>query len=87
MVEAGPIIARIAALAPGAGLPIMHSMMGTLPDKAAWFATLEAAGVPCFDDAETMAECAGLLARYPELQAAAAGGPRRPIQQRGQGEG
>src|SRR6266446_3012442 len=58
MVEAGPVVDRIAALAPGAGLPVMHSMMGTLPGKEAWFATLEAAGVPCFDDAETMAECA-----------------------------
>src|SRR5216683_420790 len=38
MVEAGPIVARLVALAPGAALPVMHSMMGTLPDKADWFA-------------------------------------------------
>jgi acetyltransferase len=85
MVEAGPIIARIAALAPGAGLPVMHSMMGTLPGKEAWFATLEAAGVPCFDDAETMAECAGLLARYPDLQARAKQNAEGPVALRGRG--
>jgi len=83
MVEAGPIVDRIAALAPGAGLPVMHSMMGTLPDKAAWFATLEGIGVPCFDDAETMAECAGLLARYPALRAQARKNARGPIALRG----
>jgi hypothetical protein len=33
---------------------------------------LETAGVACFDDVESMAECAGLLARYPALRAAAA---------------
>ena len=43
-------------------------MMGTLPDKAAWFRTMEAAGVPMFNDVEVMAECAGLLARYPALR-------------------
>jgi acyl-CoA synthetase (NDP forming) len=87
MVEAGPIIARIAALAPGAGLPVMHSMMGTLTDKAVWFATLEAVGVPCFDDVEAMAECAGLLARYPSLRAAARGEVTGPIRLRGRGGG
>jgi acetyltransferase len=85
MVEAGPIITRIAALAPGAGLPVMHSMMGTLPGKEAWFATLEAAGVPCFDDAETMAECAGLLARYPDLQARAKQNAEGPVALRRRG--
>ena len=87
MVEAGPIVARLVALAPGAALPVMHSMMGTLPDKADWFAALEAAGVSCFDDVEAMAECAGLLARYPALRTAAAATARRPIRLRGRGEG
>ncbi len=87
MVEAGPIVARLVALAPGAALPVMHSMMGTLPDKADWFAALEAAGVSCFDDVEAMAECAGLLARYPALQAAAAAAATRPIRLRGRGKG
>jgi hypothetical protein len=31
--------------------------------------------VPAFDDVEAMAECAGLLARYPALRAAAMAGP------------
>jgi hypothetical protein len=41
--------------------------------------------VPCFDDVETMAECAGLLARYPALRAAAADATAadRPIRLRG----
>jgi acetyltransferase len=29
---------------------------------------MEKAGVPMFNDVETMAECAGLLARYPVLR-------------------
>ena len=68
MVEAGPVIDRLAALARKAPLPLMHSMMGTLPDKAGWFATMEQAGVPMFNDVEEMAEAAGLLARYPVLR-------------------
>jgi acyl-CoA synthetase (NDP forming) len=87
MVEAGPVVDRIAALAPGAGLPVMHSMMGTLPGKEAWFATLEAVGVPCFDDAETMAECAGLLARYPDSRARAQTSAEGPVALRGRGNG
>jgi acetyltransferase len=55
-------------------------MMGTLPGKAEWFARLEKAGVPAFNDVEAMAECAGLLARYPALKAKAraalSAGPR-----------
>jgi hypothetical protein len=70
-VEAGPVIARLAELAATARLPVMHSMMGTLPGKAEWFATMEAAGVPTFNDVEEMAEAAGLLARYPILRIAA----------------
>jgi acetyltransferase len=75
MVDAGPVIAALAARAPGLPVPFLHSMMGTLPGKAEWFADLERAGVPAFDDVEAMAECAGLLARYPALRAAAMAGP------------
>ncbi len=71
MVDAAPVIARLAELAETARLPLMHSMMGTLPGKAEWFATMEAAGVPTFNDVEEMAEAAGLLARYPILRNAA----------------
>jgi acetyltransferase len=79
MVDAGPVVARLAELATKAGLPMMHSMMGTLPEKAAWFGRLEEAGVPAFDDVEAMAECAGLLARYPALREHAARAPDTPL--------
>lgn len=68
MVEAGPVIDRLAALASQVPVPFFHSMMGTLPDKAGWFSAMERAGVPTFNDIEAMAECAGLLARYPQLR-------------------
>ena len=71
MVDAQPVIARLAELAAAAPLPVMHSMMGTLPGKADWFATMERAGAPMFNDVEEMAEAAGLLARYPLLRNAA----------------
>jgi acetyltransferase len=71
MVDAGPVIARLAELAATANLPVMHSMMGTLPDKVSWFAEMERAGVPMFNDVEEMAEASGLLARYPDLRSAA----------------
>jgi acetyltransferase len=71
MVDAAPVIERLAKLAAESRLPVMHSMMGTLPGKADWFATMERAGVPMFNDVEEMAEAAGLLARYPILRAAA----------------
>jgi acyl-CoA synthetase (NDP forming) len=71
MVDAGPVIETIARLAGAAPLPVLHSMMGTLSGKAEWFARLEAAGVPMFDDVEAMAECAALVARYPALRARA----------------
>ena len=77
MVDAGPVIAKLAALAPGARLPLMHSMMGTLPGKAEWFAAMERAGVPMFNDVEEMAEAAGLLALYPALREAARNGTLR----------
>jgi acyl-CoA synthetase (NDP forming) len=68
MVDAGPVVGRLAELAARAKLPLLHSMMGTLPEKAEWFATMECAGVPMFNDVEEMAEAAGLLARYPMLR-------------------
>jgi acetyltransferase len=68
MVDASPIVARLAELAAKARLPLLHSMMGTLPGKSEWFATLERAGVAMFNDAEEMAEAAGLLARYPTMR-------------------
>jgi acetyltransferase len=74
MVDADPVIARLAATAEGARLPVLHSMMGTLPGKAQWFAAMERAGVPTFDDVEAMAESAALLARYPALRARANSG-------------
>jgi acyl-CoA synthetase (NDP forming) len=74
MVDAGPVIAKLAELAVDAPLPLMHSMMGTLPGKAEWFATMERAGVPMFNDVEEMAEAAGLLARYPAFRDGARNG-------------
>lgn len=76
MVDAGPVIARLAELCRAAKLPIMHSMMGTLPGKAEWFRAMESAGVPMFNDVEAMAEAAGLVARYGEARLAAAGTER-----------
>lgn len=87
MVDAGPVIDRLATLAAG-GLarPFLHAMMGTLTDKAAWFSKMEQAGVPMFNDAEAMAECAGLLAQYPPLKARAmAPPPEGPPALRGRG--
>ena len=71
MVDADPVIARLAAAAAQSDRPLLHSMMGTLPKQAEWFATMERAGVPTFNDAEAMAECAAMLARYPRLRARA----------------
>jgi acetyltransferase len=44
-----------------------------LPGKAEWFATMERAGVPMFNDVQEMAEAAGLLARHPALRDSARG--------------
>lgn len=63
MVDTAAVVERLARAAQGAGLPIMHTMMGTLEHKDAWFEQLEAAGVPTFDNAEDMVAAAGLLAR------------------------
>jgi len=67
MVDASPVIATLAAASKGAPLPILHAMMGTLPGKREWFATMEHAGVPMFTDVESMASALGALARYAEL--------------------
>jgi acetyltransferase len=83
MVDADPVVARLAATAPAAPLPLMHAMMGTLEKKAAWFAALEAAGVPAFNDVEAMAECAALLARWPALRARALAAAELPPGVRG----
>jgi acyl-CoA synthetase (NDP forming) len=64
MVDANVVVERLAELCRQAPLPIMHSMMGTLEHKAQWMAQMEAAGVPMFDNAEDMAQAAGMLARY-----------------------
>ncbi|WP_416898253.1 MAG: CoA-binding protein [Minwuia sp.] len=63
MVDADPVVAKLAEMAAECPVPFMHSMMGTLPGRDGWFASLEAAGVPAFDNVEDMAECAGILAR------------------------
>ncbi len=68
MVDAAPVIDALAARARSAPIPILHSMMGTLLDKAAWFRTMEDAGVPMFDNVEDMAVAAGLLARYDAIR-------------------
>jgi acetyltransferase len=79
MVDADPVVARLAAGASKVAVPMMHAMMGTLERKAAWFASLEAAGIPAFNDVEEMAECAALLTRWPELRARAAAGGEPPV--------
>jgi acyl-CoA synthetase (NDP forming) len=80
---ADPVVTRLAELAPQVGIPMMHSMMGTLPQKDEWFARLELAGIPVFNDVEAMATCAGLLARYPALREQARRAPETPIAVRG----
>jgi acetyltransferase len=79
MVDADPVVRRLAGLAARAPIPLLHSMMGTLPGKLDWFATMERAGVPMFNDVEEMAEAVGLLARYPALQEATRNHPQKPV--------
>ncbi len=69
MVDAGPVIAVLAEKAKAAGIPVMHSMMGTLDHKEDWFEHMQRYGVPMFNDVEEMAECGGILALYPAVQA------------------
>ncbi len=71
MVDPAPVVARLAELARTLPMPMLHSMMGTLVGKAEWFATMEKAGAPTFNDVEEMSQCAGLLAQYPALKAEA----------------
>ncbi len=61
MVDAAPVIDIMAASVKGASIPVMHTMMGTLAKKDEWFAAMERAGVPMFNDAEEMAIAAGVL--------------------------
>ena len=68
MVDGGAVVARVAELCRDAPLPILHSMMGTLEQKADWMAAMEKSGVPMFDNVEDMAVAAGLLARYRALR-------------------
>jgi len=63
MVDADPVVDRLAELAASAPLPLLHAMMGTLEQKDAWIRRMESAGVPMFDNVEDMAAAAGLLAR------------------------
>ncbi len=49
-------------------VPFFHRMMGMLPGKAEWFASLEQARIPAFNDIEATAECTGLLSRYPGIR-------------------
>ena len=85
MVDAGPVIAALAPTCRTATIPILHSMMGTLVERARWFETMEDAGVPMFDDAESMAECAGLLSRYAAARNRAQTGGDGPPAIRGRG--
>src|SRR5262245_12687676 len=71
MVEAFQVIAGLDELDRRTQLALLPCLMGTLPGRTEWFATMESAGVPMFNDVEEMAEAAGLLARYPALRAAA----------------
>jgi acetyltransferase len=67
MVDAGPVIERLALHAREARVPLLHAMMGTLEHKQAWMHTMEQAGVPLFDNVEDMAAAAGMLARWRDL--------------------
>ncbi len=63
MVDADAVVSELARIARSVRIPLFHCMMGTLADKDAWFARLEDAGVPVFDDAEEMCAAAALLVR------------------------
>jgi acetyltransferase len=63
MVDAEPVVARLASLAARAGVPILHSMMGTLEREREWMQRMEEAGAPMFNNVEDMAEAAALLAQ------------------------
>jgi acetyltransferase len=75
MVDPAPVVKRIAEVVERQPIPMLHTMMGTLPESAQLQARLEAAGIPHFADIEEMALCAALLARYPALRRAAPEAP------------
>jgi hypothetical protein len=70
MVDAGPVIERLAQLSAQAPIPLFHLMMETLEHREALFAKMEASGVPMFNGVEEMAWTAGALARYPAIRQA-----------------
>jgi acyl-CoA synthetase (NDP forming) len=70
MVDAGPVIERLAELSAQTQVPVFHSMMGTLEHRDVWFAKMESSGVPMFNDVEEMAWTAATLARYPAIRQA-----------------
>jgi acyl-CoA synthetase (NDP forming) len=63
MVDGGRVIEALASVVAEAKVPILHSMMGTLSNKQAWFSALERTGVPMFNDAEEMTLAAACLLR------------------------
>ena len=67
MVDPAPVVAAVAAVAARAPCPLFHAMAGTVPERAAWFAALDQAGVPVVGDGQAMARMAGVLARYHRL--------------------
>jgi acyl-CoA synthetase (NDP forming) len=73
MVDPVPVVQRIAEMVATMPIPMLHTMMGTLPERAEMQARLEAAGIPHFVDIEEMALCASLLTRYPALREIARG--------------
>lgn len=78
MVDERAVVERLAELARGAGLPILHSMMGSVPQHDDWSRILADAGVPLFDNAQDMAVTASLLARYRVLREKVASGRGAP---------
>jgi acetyltransferase len=73
MIDPVPVVEQIAGTMSASGTPMMHTLMGSLPERGQLQARLEAAGIPHFADIEEMAACAALLARYPALREAAQG--------------
>jgi acetyltransferase len=73
MVDGAAVVRTLCAIGRDAPIPLLHSMMGTLADRDAWFEALAAAGIPAFDDTEDMVTAAGLLARRRQLRAALIG--------------
>ncbi|MBK8018564.1 MAG: CoA-binding protein [Betaproteobacteria bacterium] len=78
MVEATPIVELLAERARSAGIPMMHSMLGTREHRTEWFDRMEASGLPVFSDCEEMCEAAGMLAHYRRLREVLSG--RRELQ-------